>query len=74
MRKNIDSSMEWWDGSYSVSDTQDYIKYIIKKHETLTAVPPIHAYIKRINNRLVFIINDGYKLELQMPQLLGSTK
>ena len=74
MRKNIDSSMEWWDSSYSVSDTQDYIKYIIKKHETLTAVPPIHAYINRINNRLVFIINDGYKLELQMPQLLGSTK
>ena len=24
------------DGSYSVSDIQDYIEYIIKKHETLT--------------------------------------
>ena len=23
------------DGSYSVSDIQDYIEYIIKKHETL---------------------------------------
>ena len=24
------------DGSYSVSDIQDYIEYVIKKHETLT--------------------------------------
>ena len=27
--------------SYSVSDIQDYIEYIIKQHETLTNVPPI---------------------------------
>ena len=39
------------DGSYSVSDIQDYIKYIIKKYETLTAIPPIHVYRNRINNR-----------------------
>ena len=26
------------DGSYSMSDIQDYIEYIIKKHETLTTV------------------------------------
>ena len=65
------------DGSYSVSDIQDYIEYIIKKHETLTAIPPIHVYINRINNRLVFKIKDGYKLELQTPEtmkLFGSTK
>ena len=49
-------------GSYSVSDIQDYIEYIIKKLETLTAIPPIHAYINRINNRLVFKIKDGCKL------------
>ena len=42
------------DGSYSVSDIQDYIEYIIKEHETLTAIPPIHVYINRINNRVVF--------------------
>ena len=28
------------DGSYSVSDIQDYIEFIIKKHETLATVPP----------------------------------
>ena len=53
------------DCSYSVLDIQGYIEYIIKKHETLAAISPIHLYINRINNRLVFKIKDGYKLELQ---------
>ena len=64
-------------GSYSVSEIQYYMKYIIKKHETLTKIPPIHVYINRINNRLVFKIKDAYKLELQTPEtmkLFGSTK
>ena len=64
-------------GSYSVSDIQDYIQYIIKKHETLTTIHPIHVYINGINNRLVFTIKKGYNLELQMPEtmkLFGSTK
>ena len=30
------------------------MQYIIKNHETLTTIPPIHVYINRINNRLVF--------------------
>ena len=42
------------DGSYSVSDIQDHIEYIIKKHETLTIIRPIHVYLNRINNKLVF--------------------
>ena len=41
------------DGFYSVSDIQDYIEFIIKKHETLTIFPPIYVYINRINNGLV---------------------
>ena len=60
-----------------MSDIQDYIKYIIKKHETLTTIPPIHVIINRINNRLVFKIKNGYKLELQTPEamkLFGSKK
>ena len=59
-----------FDGSYSVSDIQDYIEYIIKKHEKLTAIAPIHSYVNRINNRLVFQIKDGYKLELQTPEII----
>ena len=65
------------DGSYSVSDIQDCIEYIIKKHETLTTSCSIHVHINRINNILVFQIKDGYKLELQTPEtmkLFGSTK
>ena len=65
------------DGSYSVLDIQDCTEFIIKKHETLTTIPPIHVYIKRMNIRLVFKIKDGYKLELQAPEtmkLFGSTK
>ena len=45
---------ELLDGYCFVSATQDYIEYIIKKHETLTTIPPIHLYINGINNRLVF--------------------
>ena len=37
---------------------------IAKKYETLTAIPIIHVYIKRIN-RLVFKIKDEHKLALQ---------
>ena len=29
----------------SASDIQDNIEYIIKKHETLTAIPHSHVYI-----------------------------
>ena len=66
--------LEFPDGSYSVSDIEDWIKFIIKKHGTLTTIPPIHVYINRINNRLVFKIKDGYNLELQTLKLFGSTK
>ena len=62
---------------YSVSDIQDYIEFIIKKHETLTTVPPINVYINRVNYRLVFKVKDGCKLELQTPEtmkLFSSTK
>ena len=64
------------DGSYSVTDIQHYIEFLIKKQETLTAISPIHVYINRTNNRLVFKIKDGYKLELKTPEtmkLFGST-
>ena len=56
---------------------QDYIEFIIKMHETLNAIPPIHVYINTIDNRLVFKIKDGYRIELQTPEtikLFGSTK
>ena len=48
------------DGSYSISDIQDYFEFIIKKHETLTENPPIQIYPNKIKNRIVFKIKTGY--------------
>ena len=65
------------DGSYSISDTQDYFEFIIKKHETLAGNPPIQIYLNKIKNRIVFKIKIDYKLELSFSekmQLLESTK
>ena len=65
------------DGSYSISDIQDYFEFIIKKHEALTENPSIQIYANKIKNRIVFKIKTGYKLELltsETTKLLGSTK
>ena len=65
------------DASYNISEIQDYIEYIIKKHETAGENPPILIYANTINNRIVFKIKSGYKLELlskETMKLLGSTK
>ena len=48
------------DGSYLVSDIQDYFEFIIKKHETLTENPPIQIYLNKIKDRIVFKIDTGY--------------
>ena len=67
-------------GSYSVSDIQDYFEYIIKKQETITDNPPVQIYVNKIKKRIVFKIKTGYKLELltiellETMQLLGSSK
>ena len=65
------------DGSYLISDIQDYFEFIIKKHETLNEDLPIEIYPNKIKYRIVFKIKTGYKLELLIPEtmiLLGSTK
>ena len=63
------------DGSYNISEIQDYIEHIIKKHETIGENEPILIYANTINNRIVFKIKSGYKLELlsqETMNLLGS--
>ena len=65
------------DGSYSVSDIQEYFEYIIKKHETIADNPPVKIYVDKIKNRIVFKTKTGHKLELlskETMQLLGSLK
>ena len=64
------------DGSYNISEIQGYIEYIIKKHETIGENAPTLIYANTINNRIVFKIKSGYKLELlskETMKLLGST-
>ena len=58
------------DDSYSIEDTQNYFKFIIKKHETLTENPPIQIYPNKIKNKIVFKIKTGYKLELLIPEIM----
>ena len=62
------------DGSYSISDIQDYFEFIIKKTWNFYWKPPIQIYPNKIENRIVLT---GYKLELLTPETmesLGSTK
>ena len=65
------------DGSYSVSDIQDYFEYILKKHGENTNNPSIQIYVNKIENRITFKIKNGYSLQLltkETMKLLGSTK
>ena len=68
---------ELLDGSYSISDIQDYFEYILKKHSESVDNPSIRMYINRIENRITLKIKNGYYLELLTPEtmkLLGSTE
>ena len=67
-RPTWNSEFELPDVFCSVSDIQGYIEHVFKRHKTLTTIPPIHVYINRMNNRLVFKIKDEYKLQLQLPK------
>ena len=65
------------DGSYSISDIQDYFEYILKKHSENVDNPSIRIYVNKIENRITFKIKNGYYLELLTPEamtLLRSTE
>ena len=65
------------DGSYSISDIQDYFEYILKKHSESVDDPPIEIYVNKIENRVTFKIKNGYHLELLTPETMklpGSTE
>ena len=65
------------DGSYSVSDIQDYFEYILKKHGENSDKPSVQIYVNKIENRITFKIKDGYSLELlttETMKLLESTE
>ena len=66
------------DGSYSVSDIQDYFEYILKKHGEKTNNPSIRIYINKIENKITFKIKaENRNLETLTPEpmkLPGRTK
>ena len=65
------------DGSYSVSDIEDYFEYILKKHSENVDNPSIRIYVNKIENRITFRIKTGYYLEFLTPEtmkLFGSTE
>ena len=52
------------DGSYSVSDIQDYFDYIMNKHGENNNKPLIRIYVNKTENRITFKIKNGYSLKL----------
>ena len=65
------------DGSYSISNIQDYFEYILKNHSENVDNLSIRIYVNKIENRITFKIKNGYYLELltlETMKLLGSTE
>ena len=42
-----------------LSDIQDYFKYILKTHETVTGNPLIMIYVNKMENRITLKIKTG---------------
>ena len=69
--------LELPDESYSISDIQDYFRYILKKHNEKIDNPSIRIYINKPEKRNTFYIKTEYYLDLLTPetmQILGSTE
>ena len=64
-------------GSYSISDIQDYLEYILKNHSESVDDPAIEIFVSRNEKRIIFKIKNGYYFELltsETMKLLGSTE
>ena len=55
------------DGSYSVSDIQDYFEHILKNHGEDIDEPSVEIYVNKIENSVTFKTKNGYSLELLTP-------
>ena len=65
------------DGSYSVSNIQNYFEYISRKHGEDFDKPSVQINVNKIENRVTFKIKNGYSLKLlttETIKLLGSTE
>ena len=50
------------DGSYSVSDIQDYFEYILEKHGEDIDKSSVQIYVNKIENRVTFKSKNGIVL------------
>ena len=65
------------DGSYSITDIQDYFESMFKTHGEKTVNPSLRIYINKTENRTSFKIKTGYYLKLLVPEtmkLLGNNR
>ena len=61
---------------HTVSDIQNYFKYIIQKHEAVTVNPPIRIHANKNKSISIFNTKKWYYLELltsETIKLFGST-
>ena len=73
--QNNSFNVEWWVLTtccflFRVRYLRLYWVHHKKKHRIVPTNPATHIYIKKINNRLVLTIIDGYKLELQTSETM----
>ena len=77
MTPTWNDTFELPDGSYSVSDIQDYFEYISRKHGGDFDKPSVQIYVNKIENRVTFKTKNGYSLKLlttETIKLVGSTE
>ena len=77
MAPTWNDNFELLDGSYSISDIQDYFEYILKKHGEGIDKPSGQIFVNKIENRITLKIKNECSLELltsETTKLLGSTK
>ena len=62
----MNEEFELPNGPCSLSDIQDWLKYVWEKHETVTDNHSILICLNEIENRIMFKRKTGYYLELLM--------
>ena len=65
------------DGSYSVSNIQDYFECILKNHGEIIGNPSVKIYVNKIENKITLRMKNRFSLELLTPETMklpGSTK
>ena len=63
----MDDKFQLPNGSYSVSDIQDYFESILEKHGEDIDEESVQIYVNKIENKITFEVKKGYSFELLTP-------